>query len=160
MVKEQAKVTGLDGNWALVQMQRQSACSHCELSNGCGTGAIGRLLGHRRKPVKIKNEHRLKPGDNVVLGLPEEALLKASLLIYGLPLLGLIGGGLLALWIIGESELFAFIFAAAGFATGLQMSARLARKNFSNQFSPKILQVRGEPTSSFMVRDSTTYYRK
>ncbi len=147
MVKEQAKVTGLDGNWALVQMQRQSACSHCEVSNGCGTGAIGRLLGHRRKPVKIKNEYQLKPGDNVVLGLPEGAFLKASLLIYGLPLLGLIGGGMLALWITHESELFAIFFAAAGFVTGLQISAQLARKHYSSQFSPKILQVRGEPTN-------------
>ena len=147
MVKEKAKVTGLDGNWALVQMQRQSACSHCELSNGCGTGAIGRLLGHRRKPVKIKNEDQLKPGDSVVLGLPEGAFLKASLLIYGLPLLGLMVGGMLALWITGESELFAFVFAAAGFVTGLQISALLARRQYSNQFSPRILQVRGEPKS-------------
>jgi len=146
MIKEQAKVTGLDGHWALVQMQRQSACSHCELSNGCGTGAIGRLLGHRRKPVKIKNEHQLKPGDSVVLGLPEGAFLKASLLIYGLPLLGLIAGGMLALGITGESELYAFFLAAAGFVAGLHTSARLARKHYSNQFSPKILQVRGEPT--------------
>jgi len=145
MVKEQATVTGLDGNWALVQMQRQSACSHCDLSNGCGTGAIGRLLGHRRKPVMIKNEHRLRPGDSVMLGLPEGAFLMASLLIYGLPLLGLIVGGMLASWIIGESELFAFVFASAGFVIGLQISAQFARKQYSNHISAKILQVRGEP---------------
>lgn len=145
MVKEQATVTGLDGNWALIQMQRQSACSHCELSNGCGTGVIGRLLGLRSKPVKIKNEYQLKPGDSVILGLPEEALLKASLLIYGLPLLGLIVGGMLAFWITGKSDLYAFVFASAGFVTGFQISARLARKQYSNQFSPQILQVRSEP---------------
>ncbi len=147
MVKELGRVTGLVGNWALVEMQRQSTCSHCELSNGCGTGAVGRLLGHRRKPVMIKNEHHLRPGDSIILGLPEGAFLKASLLIYGLPLLGLIVGGMLALWITGESELFAFVFAAAGFVTGLQISALLARRQYSNQFSPRVLQVRGEPKS-------------
>jgi len=147
MVKEQATVTGVDGNWALVQMQRQSACSHCELSSGCGTGVIGRLLGHRRKPVTIKNEYQLKPGDSVMLGLPEGAFLKASLLIYGLPLLGLMVGGMLASWITGESELFTFVFASAGFVTGLKISAILARRQYSSRFSPRILKVRGEPES-------------
>jgi sigma-E factor negative regulatory protein RseC len=147
MIEEQAIVTGLDGNWAMVKMQRQSACSSCELSSGCGTGAIGRLLGHRSKPVMIKNEHQLKQGDSVVLGLPEDALLKASLLIYGLPLLGLIAGGILAGLSIGESELAVFVFAATGFVTGLQVSARLASKRYSNQFSPKILRIRDEPTN-------------
>ena len=147
MIEEQAIVTGLDGNWAMVKMQRQSACSSCELSSGCGTGAIGRLLGHRSKPVMIKNQYQLKQGDSVVLGLPDDAFLKASLLIYGLPLLGLMVGGMLANLSFGESELLVIIFAAAGLVTGLQVSARLANKRYSNQFSPKILRVRGEPAN-------------
>jgi sigma-E factor negative regulatory protein RseC len=147
MVKEQATVTSLDGDWALIQMQRQTTCSHCELSNGCGMGAIGRLLGHRSKPVMIRNEHQLKPGDSVLLGLPERAFLKASLLIYGLPLLGLIGGGILAASIIGESDLIVLLFASAGFAAGLKFSAHLASKQNLNQFSPRILRVRNEPIS-------------
>ena len=146
MIKEQATVTGIDGNWAVIQMQRQSVCSHCELNSGCGMGAIGRLLGHRSKPVMIKNEHKLKAGDSVVLGLPDRAFLKASLLIYGLPLLGLMASGLLARWIIGESELFVIVFALVGFVAGLQISAKIARNQYSNQFSPQILEVRGEPT--------------
>jgi sigma-E factor negative regulatory protein RseC len=144
MVKEQATVTSLNGDWAQIQMQRQTTCSHCELSNGCGMGAIGRLLGHRSKPVMIRNDHQLKPGDNVLLGLPEKAFLKASLLIYGLPLLGLIGGGILAASIVGESDLVVFLFAAAGFTVGLKFSAHLASKQYLNQFSPRILRVRNE----------------
>jgi sigma-E factor negative regulatory protein RseC len=147
MIEEQARVTGLDGNWAMIQLQRQNACSGCELSNGCGTGAIGRLLGHRSRPVRIKNEYQLEPGDSVLMGLPDGVFLKASLLIYGLPLLGLIAAGMLASWGNSESDLLIFAFAAAGFLTGLLISARLAEKRYSTQFSPKILQVRGEPTN-------------
>ena len=94
----------------------------------------------------IVNEHQLKAGDRVILGLPERAFLKASLLIYGFPLLGLMVGGLLARWVIGESELFVITFALAGFVAGLQISAKIARNQYSNQFSPKVLEVRGEPT--------------
>jgi len=147
MIEEQATVTGIDGHWAMVRMQRQSACNSCELSSGCGTGAIGRLLGHRSKPVMIKNQHQLKQGDTVVLGLPDDALLKASLLIYGLPLLGLMVGGMVASLIIGESELLVVVFAMVGLVTGLQVSARLASRRYSNQFSPKVLRVRGEPAN-------------
>lgn len=146
MIKEQATVTGIDGNWAVIQMQRASVCSHCELNSGCGMGAIGRLLGHRSKPVMIVNEHQLKAGDRVILGLPERAFLKASLLIYGFPLLGLMVSGLLARWVIGEAEIFVITFALAGFVAGLRISAKIARNQYSNQFSPRVLEVRGEPT--------------
>jgi len=54
---------------------------------------------------------------------------------------------MLASWITGESELFTFVFASAGFVTGLKISAILARRQYSSRFSPRILKVRGEPES-------------
>jgi len=145
MVEEQAIVTGLDGDLAMIQMRRHSACNHCELNSGCGTGAIGRLLGHRSRPLTIRNKLNLKPGDRVLLGMPDRAFLRASLLIYGLPLAGLIGAGLVAQWAFSESELYVFIFSAAGFIAGLSSSSIIAKIHFSQQFNPKILQVDGEP---------------
>ena len=146
MIEEQAIVTGLDGDLAMIQMQRHSACSHCELSKGCGTGAIGRMLGHRSKPLAIRNNFNLKVGDSVLLGLPDKAFLKASLLIYGLPLIALMGGGLLAQWAVAESELSVIIFSTVGFITALSLSGIIAKKYFSRQFDPHILEVGGEPT--------------
>jgi sigma-E factor negative regulatory protein RseC len=145
MIEEQAVVTGLDGDLAMIQMLRHSACSHCELNSGCGTGAIGRLLGHRSKPLTIRNESNLKPGDRILLGMPDRAFLRASLLIYGLPLAGLIGAGLVAEWAFAGSELHVFIFSAAGFIAVLSFSSFIAKNYFSQQFNPKILQLDGEP---------------
>ena len=145
MIEEQAIVTGLDGDLAMIRMQRQSACSQCELNKGCGTGAIGRLLGHRSKPLAIRNNFNLKVGDSVLLGLPDKAFLKASLLIYGLPLMALIGGGLLAQWAVAESELGVIIISTAGFITALFLSGIIAKKYFSRQFDPHILAIGGEP---------------
>ncbi len=71
-------MSGLEGDLAIIRMQRQSACSHCELNKGCGTGAIGRLLGHRSKPLAIRNDYDLKAGDRVLVGLPDRAFLNAS----------------------------------------------------------------------------------
>ena len=138
-------MSGLEGDLAIILMQRQSACSHCELNKGCGTGAIGRLLGHRSKPLAIRNDYNLKAGDRVLLGLPDRAFLNASLLIYGLPLVALIGGGLMAQWAFAGSELSVFIFSTVGFFAGLWFSGQIAKNHFSQQFNPRILEVGSEP---------------
>ena len=144
MIEEQAIVTGVDGDLAIVQMQRQSTCSHCELSSGCSTGAIGRLLGHHSKPLTISNKIHLKQGDRVLLGMPDSSFLKASLLIYGFPLVGLIVAGLLADRVFDNSEPYVFGFALAGFIGGLITSDLIASNYFSKQFNPEILRVDGE----------------
>ena len=149
MIQERAIVIGIEGNLAIIQMQRESACCNCELNSGCGMGAIGRLLGHRRKPLTINNEYNLKAGDRVLLGLADHAFLKASLLIYGLPLVGLIGGGLLAQWVFSGSELHGFIFAVTGFIAGLWCSGLIAKINFSQSFNAKILDFGSEPKDRF-----------
>jgi sigma-E factor negative regulatory protein RseC len=145
MIEEKAIVTGVVDDLAMIQMQRQSACSHCELSRGCGTGALGRLLGHRSRPLTISNKYSFKTGDRLVIGMPDKAFLNASLLIYGLPLLGMMAGGLLAQWLFGKSEMVTIILAISGFACALAYLAYIARGRFSRQFNPVILKYNGEP---------------
>ena len=83
-----------------VELLRESACAGCDLSQGCGTGALGRLLGKRKRPLLVSSERDLRPGDRVVLSLPEAALARISLLVYGLPILGLvIGAGMAHVWL-------------------------------------------------------------
>lgn len=158
MIREQATVISLTGDLAEVQMQRQSACSHCEMSRGCGTGAIGRLLGKRSKPVKIRFNQDLKPGDQVEIGLPDKAFLRAGLLIYGLPLLGLFLGlvlaGLIGSHIGASSDFIAFIFALAGLILGLFIAACIAKTKFADQLNPKILAVINEPEILSSVTES------
>jgi sigma-E factor negative regulatory protein RseC len=145
MIEEKAIVTGVVDDLAMIQMQRQSACSHCELSRGCGTGALGRLLGHRSRPLTISNKYSFKAGDRLVIGMPDKAFLNASLLIYGLPLLGMMTGGLLAQWLFGQSEMVTIILAISGFVCALACSVYIARSRFSRQFNPVILKNNGEP---------------
>ena len=144
MIKEQATVIGLFGNIAEVQTKRQIACSQCEGGRGCGIGAIGRLLGKRSKPVKIKVDQDLKLGDQIEIGLSDKAFLRAGLLIYGTPLLGLFLGLMLAEFISSSSDLIAFTFASIGLVLGLTTSASVAKTNFANQLNPKILAVISE----------------
>ena len=61
MIEEQAIVTSVDGDLAMLQMQRQSTCSHCELSSGCGTGAIACSSITVEMPLEILRP--IPPGD-------------------------------------------------------------------------------------------------
>lgn len=150
MLEEQAIVVGITGKYAEVQIQRQNTCAHCTLSQGCGTGAIGRLLGQRSRPMFIKNTVNLNPGDRLLLGLPEYGFLRASLLIYGLPLGLLIITAILAQILFNGAEILLLMAAGAGFTGGLLLSSRLTNnRQLSAQLSPRILQINGELTQSF-----------
>jgi len=70
----------------------------------------------------------LRVGQRVVVALPDRYLLLLSLLVYGLPLAGLLGGALLGLAALG-SDLGAAAGAAAGAASVL-LTAPALRSRF------------------------------
>lgn len=141
MITESATVIRCHGKQVEVEIQRQSVCNHCALESGCGTGAIGRLLGNRRKPITIDTDHSLQPGDQVLLSVPEAKLVRASMLVYGLPLLGMLIAGLAAHTLLMLDEWMGVIAALGGFVTGFKFAIWLA----SNSFSFDIVDIRVNP---------------
>ena len=144
MITEQAVVTACENGQVEVRLQRASACGHCELSKGCGTGAIGRLLGNRSRPFRVETDRDLKPGDEVLLGVSEAALVRASLLVYGLPLIAMITTGLLAA-LAGLAEPWVALICVAGFFTGFRYASRLARRLEDDLLTPYIVDIRVNP---------------
>lgn len=140
MITESAVVTRREGRQVELRLERGSACAGCELNKGCGTGALGRLLGHRSKPIVIETDRDLKPGDNLKLGVPESALVKASLMVYGFPLAAMITGGLLAV-LLNLPEFIVGLFALTGFATGYKFATSLARRLEDDLFQPHIVDI-------------------
>ena len=144
MITERAVVTACRDGRAEVSLQRASACGGCEMSQSCGTGALGRLLGKRSRPLVIETEQDLKPGDQLLLGLSERALVKASLIVYGLPLLGMIGAGLLAA-LLGLAEPWIALLSLAGFFAGFKIGARLGRGLEAGPLTPYIVEIQVNP---------------
>ena len=144
MITEQAIVTRRDGNRIELELQRGSACGQCELSQGCGTGALGRLLGKRSKPLVIETDRDLKPGDRLQLGLSESALVKASLTVYGLPLLGMVAAGLIASFAV-VSEVLIALAACAGFIAGFKFANYLSHLLEHDLLTPYIVDIRVNP---------------
>ena len=144
MITEKAVVTASANGKVEVRLQRASACGGCEMSQGCGTGAIGRLLGNRSRPMLVETEQDLKPGDEVLLGLSEAALVRASLLVYGCPLGFMIGFGLLAA-VVGLDEPWIAVICIAGFFAGFRYASYLARKLEASPLTPYIVDIRLNP---------------
>ena len=117
-MRESATVVAIkeDGVW--VETHRQGTCNACSANKGCGQGLMTRLLPGRAHYVWALTEagegECLAVGDRVEVSLPDDVLLKASAIVYLLPLgffmvgmlsgaslvagdLGAITGGLLGL---------------------------------------------------------------
>lgn len=147
MITEQAVVTRREGEQVEVRLLRESACGHCELSRGCGTGALGRLLGNRSRPLTLECHKPVQPGDRLELGLSESALVRASLAIYGLPLLGMLAAGTVAA-LGGLAEIFVALISAAGFYAGVKIAFRLSRRLERGGVTPYIVDIRVNPQAN------------
>lgn len=144
MLTEAAIVTRRDGRRIELELQRGSACGNCELSQGCGTGALSRLLGRRSRALFIETEQQLEPGDEVQLVLSESALVKASLTLYGLPLLGMMLAGLLAASVVA-TEWLVVVAAVVGFYGGYRVAAFLTNRLEDGQLTPYIVNLEVNP---------------
>lgn len=94
MIEEEAVVTKVDGRAIWVEKFHKSACGSC--SQGCGTSLVARMMGDN-KPVclRIEADDPLAPGDRVVIGVEEGAMVSGSFIVYLLPLFFLFGGAVL-----------------------------------------------------------------
>lgn len=124
MLRENAFVVGVDDEIAWVETQRKSSCDSCQSKNSCGTSVLQRVLGNKRTRLKVNNPNHYAVGDEVILGLREDALVKGSLLLYTLPLVAMFSFALLAKFLFqifdleiteGYSILSALLGLAAGF---------------------------------------------
>lgn len=134
MIEEQAYVVSLSGSQARVEIKRQSSCNSCSAQSSCGTSSLSKLFGNRPSQFILdlssyEFTEPLKVGDVVMVGLEDLSYLKASLLIYFLPLLFMFGFAIMAEQLFDLSELFVVLFAAFGLWFGFQVANKNAQKN-------------------------------
>lgn len=138
MLEARGRVIAIEQGLALVESVRQSACGSCSSKGHCGTGLMGDALagsGHVSR-IHVQIDMDVQTGDEVIIGLPEEGMLQASLLLYGLPLLGLIGG-MIATQPWGEGV--AITAGVIGLLAGMALVRPLSRRLLRQHTQPRIL---------------------
>ena len=115
MVKEQGRVVAVERDGVWIETLRQSACSTCAGKSGCGQHLFERHRPASRDPslsyIKVASSRELHEGDRVIVGMAESSLLKASFLIYLVPLL-LMMAGIWLLSLAGAADWLLFLAAA------------------------------------------------
>lgn len=130
MIKETAKVVGVDiqgGNLWVEGIQR-STCGSCVARAGCGH----RLLGQRKTPtikaaIAPEDRFNYQVGYSVEVGIPEDLIVKSSLLLYLLPLGCLLLAALLADYWLGK-EWLTICAGVAGLLSGAVLVRSLSAK--------------------------------
>lgn len=144
MIRENAQVVALDGDYALVQTQRRAACDSCAVNKGCGTSVLSKVIGKRYAQIRVLNTPGAKIGDTVVIGMGENGLLKSALLVYCLPLLTVVLSVMIGRVLFGENftDGLAIVFGVAGFGIALLVIKLLvARLMVNPDYQPAILDV-------------------
>jgi sigma-E factor negative regulatory protein RseC len=142
LITETGRVLEVEGAWAWVACRRQAECARCAEGRGCGGGILGRMLGDRLHKVRASTGAvAVAPGDQVLIGLGEEVVLRAAAAVYLVPLLLALGGAVAAAALTGAGDLAAVPGAAAGLVLGLAWARGYSRRHGADaSLQPVILR--------------------
>lgn len=145
LITERARVLRVADGVAWVQCESQAGCARCAAGEGCGAGLFSRLLRGRLQelPVRLPGNLEREPfsGEWVLIGLSTAAVQNASLLMYGLPLAGLLGGAVAGSLGAGN-DLFALLGALAGMTAGFVLARwRAAHVAGDGSLQPVMLRI-------------------
>jgi len=135
VIEEHAQVIALENNDVWVETQRRSACGQCAANKGCGTATLAKVLGNKRSKVRTLNpqETLVAIGDEVIIGINEQALVRGSLAVYTVPLLmlfvfGFLGQLLSTQLLMTNQDILPIVLGLSGLLLGFVWVRRFTRR--------------------------------
>lgn len=130
MLEERAVVTRTDGPEVYIKSLQSSACGHCSERQSCSTTVFAEWLPDREMALSSRLD--LKAGDQVIVGIEESHLIRASLLMYLVPLLIM----LLAVALFEGSDQSTALLALSSLGAGLYLVHRLQHRFIRHLIGP------------------------
>ncbi|MEQ9465502.1 MAG: SoxR reducing system RseC family protein [Haliea sp.] len=126
MPTETGRIVAIDTDSLWVETIRKSTCGACSAQKGCGHGLLNRIRDGQRGLVRVlPGAYALadcRIDDEVSISLPDEVVLRGSLIVYMLPLVTMLAGAVAGShWLSWSQDLAAIAGAAAGFAVGVAL---------------------------------------
>ena len=116
MLEQHARVVKSSAEGVWVEAIAPESCGICA-GHGCASRQIVELFQRLPRRYRVESWPGLSVGDRVVVGVPEGSVIRSALYCYGLPLVLIMGGAVLAqMWAPGDPA------AVAGAITGALMA--------------------------------------
>ena len=153
MFTEIGQVIAEEGDTVWVQTQSKTGCSSCKVSSTCGSGIVNKAFSHKVFVTPLKNSINAHINDEVEVGINEDLVLKASLVVYMLPLVCLILALAISSFLLPNlTELGSIMSAAAGLAVGFLGVRWFAhRKSQRQELQPVLLKIVKRPIAVTQV---------
>lgn len=132
-----ARVVAVEDGIPWLEPEPASGCGGCRSLASCGGGG-GRPGGRHRFTLADLPQPRI--GERVVVVIPGRSLVLASLVVYAIPLLTLLGAGS-AMFLTGADDFAGALAALTGLGVGVWISRCLAgRLSARDDLSPRFLR--------------------
>ncbi len=140
MIEEEGTVAEVEGGIAKVAVLKKSACEQCAASGVCHPGD--------QEYLEAANPLGAKKGQRVKVVLAPQVYLKASIILYGIPMAALVAGAIIgkniALRSAGEpnSDLWAFLAGMVSMITSFIFIRSYNKKVEKTQkYKPMIVEI-------------------
>lgn len=119
MIEEPGIVLAVDTDGVWVATQRKTTCGSCSAKAACGQGILNSLSADKQPhTIKVRSDLQLREGDQVTLGISENALVRSAFLVYMLPLLAMLASAI-AVSTLEVSEPWVILAGVLGFVGGV-----------------------------------------
>lgn len=147
MLTESGRVIALEDDGLWVETIRSTTCNSCGARKACGHGLMNSVSDGKRGYIRVLpgevalSECRL--GDQVLISLPEEVILRGSLIAYLLPLVCMLTGAFAFTRLFaGNPDLLAAAGAVVGLVVGFGLVHLHGRRHAADpHFQPVLLKV-------------------
>ena len=145
MILETGVVVAVESDGLWVETIQKSACEVCVAEKGCGQKFLSKLAGKTVSIRVLRNKRSSEEftvGQSVTIGIPEDVIVMASLLVYLLPIFTAIGGA----WLFSGSDWQAVGGAFGGLVLGgLLVNFHSVRKRDDVLFNPVLMEEQIQP---------------
>jgi len=153
MIKEWATVISWRQGVAQLRCEQHSGCGNCHSRSSCGTSILNQMAPESTQRLNVISKQPLVPGQRVEVGISESSLIRSALLVYMLPLVGLIGcAALMQGWF--NTDLAAAFGGLVGGTGGFMLARFYAQKlGDKRQYQPVILQIALPPSALYQEHE-------
>jgi sigma-E factor negative regulatory protein RseC len=146
MILETGVVVAVESDGLWVETIQKSACEVCVAEKGCGQKFLSKLAGKTVSIRVLRNKRSSEEfavGQSVTIGIPEDIIVMASLLVYLLPIFASIAGA----WLFSGSDWQAVGGALGGLVLGgLLVNLHSVRKRDDMRFNPVLIEEQVQPS--------------